>query len=548
MNKNLKILFPTLLALAVAGGILIGTKIQQRTRSNNTHPSGIFQPDKLSLFLRLIEKDYVDSINKNEIIEKVIPEVLAELDPHTTYIPAKDMQAVNEEMRGNFSGIGVQFVIQKDTVMIVDVVSGGPSKALGIMAGDRIVTVNGDNIAGIGLKSDSIVSLLRGKKGTIVNVSMFRPGYKELLDFEIERGEIPLFSVDVAYMITNDIGFIKVNRFAATTHREFIEGIQKLEIEGAQKLIIDLRGNSGGYLQAVFEMVDEFLPAEKLIVYTEGKARPRYNYLSTQNGIWKDKDVMVLVDEFSASASEIFAGAIQDNDRGLIVGRRSFGKGLVQEEIPFFDGSALRLTVARFYTPSGRCIQKSYANGNEDYAMDYHNRMVHDELSEKDSIHFNDTLKYFTSGGRVVYGGGGIMPDFFVPVDTMGYTDFYASIIRKNLVYYFAFDYADKQRTELNKLNDVWKINQYLNDNHLFETFLKHAQEKGIKYSQRDLKASKAILKAQLHAYVCRNILGDQGFYPVIFKIDDTVLKAVDLMEKETWTTKEVAKIDKPIE
>lgn len=544
MNKNLKILFPTLLALAVASGILIGTKIQQRTQRAYNHTAPMFQPDKLSMFMRLIQKDYVDSVNENSIIEKVIPEVLDQLDPHTTYIPAKDMQAVNEEMRGNFSGIGVQFVMQDDTVMIVDVVSGGPSKKLGILAGDRIVKVNNENVAGIGLKSDSIVSLLRGKKGTLVNVSIYRPGFSDLFEFEIVRGEIPIFSVDVSYMITNEIGLIKVNRFAETTHKEFIAGIKKLEVQGAKKLIIDLRGNSGGYLQAVFEMVDEFLPANKLIVYTQGKARPRYDYLSTENGIWKDKDVLVLVDEFSASAAEIFAGAIQDNDRGLIVGRRSFGKGLVQEQIPFFDGSALRLTVARFYTPSGRCIQKSYEKGMEAYAMDYHNRIIHDELSEKDSIHFNDSLKYYTTGGRAVYGGGGIMPDFFVPVDTTGYSDFYAAVARKNLVYYFAFDYADKNRNELNKLGDVWKIDQYLTDNNLFDEFLKHAQSKGIKYSAKDLKISKVLLKVQLHAYVCRNILGDEGFYPIIFKIDTTVDKAVELLKKESWTTSEIAKIE----
>ena len=319
MNKNTKILLPLLLALAVAAGILIGSKMQKRITPRISHPGNIFQPDKLSLFLKLIEKDYVDSINTSEIIEKVIPSILDELDPHTSYIPAKNMKAVSEEMRGNFSGIGVQFVMQNDTVMIVEVVTGGPSQSLGILAGDRIVMVNNDTIAGIGLRSDSIVSLLRGKKGTIVNVSIYRPGYSELIDFEIERGEIPLFSVDVAYMVSDSIGFIKVNRFAETTYREFIAGIKKLKNEGAEKLIVDLRGNSGGYLDLVFQMVDEFLPENSLIVYTQGKSRQRENYLASERGIWKDKEVLVLIDEFSASASEIFAGAIQDNDRGLIV-------------------------------------------------------------------------------------------------------------------------------------------------------------------------------------------------------------------------------------
>lgn len=548
MNRNLKIIFPALLAVAVAGGILIGSKIQTRTSKKYSHNTPIFQSDKLSLFLRLIEKDYVDSVNKDEIIEKIIPDLLAELDPHTTYIPARDMQAVSEEMRGNFSGIGVQFVLQKDTVMIVDVVSGGPSIKLGILAGDRIVKVNDANIAGIGIKSDSVVSLLRGKKGTVVHVSVYRPGYSDLIEFDIERGDVPIYSVDVSYLISNDIGFIKVNRFAENTPREFLEAIDKLEKEGANKLIVDLRGNSGGYLQAVFEMVDEFLPADQLIVYTEGKARARYDYRSTQKGVWKDKDIMVLVDEFSASASEIFAGAIQDNDRGLIVGRRSFGKGLVQEQIPFFDGSSLRLTVARFYTPSGRCIQKSYENGLEEYAMEYHNRIIHDELSERDSIHFSDSLKYTTSGGRVVYGGGGIMPDYFVPVDTVGYNQLYAQVARKNLVYKFAFDYADKNRKELNQYEDIWELESHLNAVKVFDELVAKFKEENIKYSKAEFNESASIFKTQLHAYICKNILGDWAFYPIIFQIDKTVKKAVELLESDEWSSKAVATYVLPVE
>lgn len=544
MNKHLRILYPTLLAVAVVFGILLGKNIQKRIQPGYKHVStNLFQPDKLSLFIRLIEKDYVDSIDKNQLIEDVIPEVLEKLDPHTNYIPASEMQGVTEEMRGNFSGIGVQFVLQNDTVMIVEVVSGGPSQALGIMAGDRIVKVNEESIAGIGLKSDQVVSMLRGKKGTMVHVSIMRPGFTELLEFDIQRGEIPLFSVDVSYMITPEIGFIKVNRFAETTHREFVKGILELEAMGAQKLIVDLRGNSGGYLQEVFQMVDEFLSAKQLIVYTQGKARPRYDYYATDKGIWEDKEIMVLIDEFSASASEIFAGAIQDNDRGLVVGRRSFGKGLVQEQIPFYDGSALRLTVARFYTPSGRSIQKSYEDGLEAYSMDYHNRIVHNELSEKDSIHFNDSLKYQTLGGRTVYGGGGIMPDFFVPVDTTGFNDFYAAVVRKNLVYYYAFDYADKNRKTLNQFDDVWQIKAHLNKQQVFDQFLAHIKKNGIQYNAAQFNASKHILKAQLYAYICRNIQGDNGFYPIIFEIDDTVQKAVGLMKNESWPAGKIAQL-----
>jgi carboxyl-terminal processing protease len=449
MNKRLKIFYPIILAIVLSAGVFLGSRIQQNINRTNTQSESMFQPDKLSIITRLIEKDYVDSIKKDDLIEKIVPKILDELDPHSSYIPASEMKDVADEMRGNFSGIGVQFVMQNDTVAIVDVISGGPSNKLGIMAGDRIIKVNQSVVSGIGLKSDSIVSLLKGKKGTKVDVSILRSGYKDLIEFEITRAEIPLFSVDVSYMIKENIGLIKVNRFAESTSKEFRKAIENLSSSGAKKLIVDLRGNSGGYLQAVFEMVDEFLPEGKMIVYTEGKARPRYEYISTKNGIWNDGDLVVLIDEFSASASEIFAGAIQDNDRGLIVGRRSFGKGLVQEQIPFVDGSALRLTVARFYTPSGRSIQKSYKDGNEAYRMDLYNRMKHDEMIVKDSIHFKENLKYHTIGGRLVYGGGGIMPDVFVPADTSGINPFYSSVVSKSLIYSFAFKYADQNRLKL---------------------------------------------------------------------------------------------------
>lgn len=547
MNKYLKIIYPTLLAVAVVIGILLGTNIQQKTAKPLTRSVNLFQPDKISLLLKLVEKDYVDSINNSDIIEKVIPEILNELDPHSTYIPASEMKAVNEDMRGNFSGIGVQFVMQNDTVMITDVLSGGPSKNLGIMAGDRIVNVNGQSIAGESIKSDSIVSMLRGKKGTLVNVTIYRPGFSDLLEFDIIRGDIPLFSIDVAYMITDKIGLIRVNRFSETTYQEFVKGINTLTEKGLQKLIIDLRGNAGGSLQAVIQMVDEFLPANQLIVYTEGKSRTRYNYNSSSRGMWKEKEVAVLIDEFSASASEIFAGAIQDNDRGLVIGRRSYGKGLVQEQIPLFDGSAIRLTVARFYTPSGRSIQKPYDNGNEAYRMDYHNRIINNELSQKDSIHFNDSLKYYTTGGRPVYGGGGIMPDFFIPVDTSGINNFFSAIASRNLVYHFAFDYADKHRAELSIYEEVDQLDEYLSGIGLLNQFIAHAKEKGVKFSQKEYNESKTLLKAQLHAYVCRNILGNNGFYPIIFKIDKTVEKALELLEKE-WNAKEIGKVAEAVQ
>ena len=543
MNKTQKIIYPLLLAFVGAVGIFIGSKIQQNITKSDLQNLRFFQSDKLSVITNMIEKDYVDTINKEELIEKVIPIVLDQLDPHTTYITAEEMRGVSEEMRGNFSGIGVQFIMQNDSVTVVDVVSGGPSQKLGIMAGDRIAKVNGADVSGVGLKSDSIVSLLKGRKGTVVNVGIHRPGFTNLLDFKIERDEIPLVSVDVSYMIDNEIGLIKVNRFAETTHEEFLQGIKDLASVGAKKLIVDLRGNSGGYLQAVFEMVDEFLPANKMIVYTEGKARPRNNYLSTENGIWENGDLIVLIDEYSASASEIFAGAIQDNDRGLIVGRRSYGKGLVQEQIPFMDGSAVRLTVARFYTPSGRSIQKPYGDGNEEYRMDLYNRMIHNEMTQEDSIHFKDTLKYYTTGGRLVHGGGGIMPDFFVPADTTGVNEFYTSIVSKNLIYYYAFDYADQNRNALKSMKTAKEIENYLNQKNVFDLFFNHIKKSGIKYSAEDLAESRKLIESQLLAYIARNTIGDAGFYPIIYKIDPTVKKAIDLLQKN-WNSKEIAAIE----
>jgi carboxyl-terminal processing protease len=543
MNKTAKILLPVILALAIAFGIFVGSKIQKNTRRNPIQPVSFFQPDKLSIITRLIEKDYVDQINKGELIENIIPTLLEELDPHSSYITADEMKGVADEMRGNFSGIGVQFVMQNDTVYIVEVISGGPSYKLGILAGDKIVKVNSIDVSGIELRSDSIVSLLRGKKGTFVNVSITRQGYDNLLDFKIERGEIPLFSVDVSYMVTSEIGLVKVNRFAESTYREFYSALTDLKTQGAEKIIVDLRGNSGGYLQAVFEMVDEFLPSGKMIVYTQGKSRPKYEYRSTNNGIWKEGDITVLIDEYSASASEIFAGAIQDNDRGIIIGRRSFGKGLVQEQIPFTDGSAVRLTVARFYTPSGRSIQKPYENGNEEYRMELYNRMLHSEFVNQDSINFPDSLKFSTSNGRIVYGGGGIMPDFFVPADTSWYNAFYASLIAKNSIYTFAFDYANQNRKKLTPLVDALKLEKYLEQNQVFNQFLSEVSKAGITYSQLELRQSKTIIEKQVYALIARNIIGEKGYYPIMFEIDNTVKKAVELLNKN-WTTDKIVQLN----
>ncbi len=531
MNKKTIIIIPLLIAISVASGIVIGNLLKQNSQPV-FNPIGHTKPNKLTSILRLIENGYVDSVNTTDIIEKTIPEILENLDPHTAYIPARNMQEVQEEMRGNFSGIGVQFSIQEDTVRVIEVVSGGPSSKVGILPGDRIVAVDDSLIAGVDVQNATVLNLLRGEKNTKVKVGVARKGYDELLEFEITRDDIPLISVDVSYMIDNETGFIKVNRFAETTYDEFMLGMRKLKQSGAEKLIVDLRQNPGGSLSSVLQIIDEFLEKGEPILYTEGLNQPRKTYNASGRNSWKDVKVYVLIDEFSASASEIFAGAIQDNDRGLVIGRRSFGKGLVQEQIPLMDGSALRLTVARFYTPSGRSIQKSYENGNDEYFHDLYSRFSHMEQLHADSIQFNDSLKYQTKSGRTVYGGGGIMPDIFVPADTTGNSPYFDQIYRKGLIYTFAYNYADSNREKLSQFQTGEEFDQYLNQQNVLNEFVNFAQEKGVKRDAKGLQQSKEIIQTQLKAYIARNIIGEEGFYPIIRQIDNTLQKAIEISQE----------------
>ncbi len=453
MNKKINLYIPLLIAVSIVIGILVGNLLKQNSQSGVTG----FQAsnaNKISTVLDLIQHDYVDTVNEKSIIEKTIPEILENLDPHTTYIPASDMEDVEEEMTGKFSGIGVQFSIMEDTVRVIEVISGGPSSKVGIMPGDRIVRVNDSIIAGVNVQNNTVLNLLRGDKDSKVTVGVIRKGYNDELEFEITRGDIPIYSVDVSYMIDDETGFIKLNRFSNKTYSEFMNGMEKLDSQGAKKIIVDLRQNPGGSLAAVLQILNEFLEKGELILYTEGVHQPRKTYNASGRQKWGNKKLYVLIDELSASASEIFAGAIQDNDRGIIIGRRSFGKGLVQEQIPLSDGSALRLTVARFYTPSGRCIQSSYEKGNEEYYNKIYERYHNMEQLVADSIHFADSLKYTTKGGRIVYGGGGIMPDFFVPADTSGNSTYYNLIYRKGLIYSYAYNYADLHRDVLSTFKE----------------------------------------------------------------------------------------------
>lgn len=528
MNRRFLFFAPLVLAIVLITGFITGISVYPRMLLSRR--TGADQPaNKLGNILKLINAEYVDSVNMGEIVEKTIPDLLENLDPHTTYIPASDMQGVEEEMQGNFSGIGVQFFIYSDTIMIVDVISGGPSAKLGILPGDRIVAVNDSVVAGTGIKNEQVMKLLRGKKGTLVKVGIQRKGFSKLFDFDITRGDIPIYSVDVSYMTDNETGYIKISRFAEQTYDEFNKAMQKLADAGAKKVIIDLRGNPGGYLNVVLRILDDFLGKGESILFTEGKSQPRKTFTATSRDAWIDKKVIVLIDEFSASASEILAGAIQDNDRGIVIGRRSFGKGLVQEQIPFGDGSALRLSVARYYTPSGRSIQKSYSDGNEKYFDDLFSRMEHGEFEYADSIHFADSLRFRTKSGRTVYGGGGIMPDIFVPADTTGRSRYFTDVSRLGLVYQFALQYADQHRNNLKALKSASDIEHYLDRENMLQLFVSYAAGKEVKPDNAGLKESGNIINTQLKAFIARNIMGEEGFYPIFQQIDKTLLKAIEI-------------------
>lgn len=519
---------PLVLALSIIAGIFVGMNFNKKAVDNRF----IIYPrvDKLNSILNYVEEDYVDTVDKGELIEMTIPKMLKELDPHSIYIPAQDLKRVNEPLQGNFSGIGVQFNMQNDTVAIIRTIANGPSEKVGILAGDRIVEVNDEVVAGVGMSSDSIVSRLKGPKGTMVEVGVLRKGVDELIDFEITRDDIPLYSVDVTYMIDDSLGYLKISKFSKTTFDEFMEGVNDLKSKGMKDLIIDLRDNSGGYMDAATNIADQFLNNGELIVYTRGKARPRTNVYATPGGACNDIDVSVLINEYSASASEILAGAIQDNDRGTIIGRRSFGKGLVQEQRVFKDGSAIRLTIARYYTPTGRSIQKPYENGSDEYYKDIMIRYHNGEFSSRDSIHFQDTIKFVTKGGKVVYGGGGIMPDIFVPLDTTLVSGYYEKIRNKGLIFRFAFDYVDKHRDVLKEKDSFGNLKAYLDNKKILNDFVLYASKKGVKPNWPEIREAEKYISVQLKAYIARNVLDNKGFFPIIQEIDQTLQKGIEVM------------------
>ena len=532
MSSNKNRLMPFLLAICLVAGILIGTFYTNHFFGNKL---GIINTssNKLNALLHIIDEQYVDTVSMFNLVEEAMPQILAELDPHSSYIPAKDLEAVNSDLKGSFSGIGVQFTIQDDTIHINSVIQGGPSEKVGLLAGDRIVEVDDSSFVGKIVTNSEAMRRLKGEKGSKVKLGIYRPGEKEILHFTVVRGDIPVKSIDAAYMINDKFGYVKVNKFGETTYPELLVALAQLSQANCKGMIIDLRGNTGGYMAAAIQMVNEFLPNNKLIVYTEGRKSPRENYTSNGTGSSQTMPLIVLMDEGSASASEIFAGAIQDNDRGTIIGRRSFGKGLVQQPIEFSDGSAIRLTIARYYTPSGRCIQKPYEKGNDaEYEMDIITRYEHGEFFSADSIKQNIKEIYHTSLGRTVYGGGGIMPDIFVPQDTTGMTSYYRMAATRGLIIRYTLDYTDKNRNKLKEYDTPQKMEAYLKTQNLLEKFAEYAEKKGLKRRNILMYKSKQLFEESLYGNIIYNMLGIEAYITYSNLTDKTVQKALEILEK----------------
>lgn len=532
MSSNKNRLMPFLLAICLVAGILIGTFYTNHFSGNKL---GIINTssNKLNALLHIIDEQYVDTVSMFNLVEEAMPQILAELDPHSSYIPAKDLEAVNSDLKGSFSGIGVQFTIQDDTIHINSVIQGGPSEKVGLLAGDRIVEVDDSSFVGKIVTNSEAMRRLKGEKGSKVKLGIYRPGEKEILHFTVVRGDIPVKSIDAAYMINDKFGYVKVNKFGETTYPELLVALAQLSQANCKGMIIDLRGNTGGYMAAAIQMVNEFLPNNKLIVYTEGRKSPRENYTSNGTGSSQTMPLIVLMDEGSASASEIFAGAIQDNDRGTIIGRRSFGKGLVQQPIEFSDGSAIRLTIARYYTPSGRCIQKPYEKGNDaEYEMDIITRYEHGEFFSADSIKQNIKEIYHTSLGRTVYGDGGIMPDIFVPQDTTGMTSYYRMAATRGLIIRYTLDYTDKNRNKLKEYDTPQKMEAYLKTQNLLEKFAEYAEKKGLKRRNILMYKSKQLFEESLYGNIIYNMLGIEAYITYSNLTDKTVQKALEVLEK----------------
>jgi len=526
INKIRRILFNLILALLL---VFPATYVEAQNAVQQNQL-------KFGRLLRLVDGYYVDSANVEALTEKAIVNLLSELDPHSTYISKEEVEKMNEPLKGNFEGIGISFNIFKDTLLVLTTISGGPSEKVGLRGGDRIIEVNDKNIAGIDLKTTDVFDLLRGKKGTEVDLKVLRKPDNELLDFKIIRDKIPIFSLDASFMLDNSTGYIKLNKFAATTTEEFLTAIRELKQQNLKNLVLDLRGNTGGYLKTAIEISDQFLNDDDLVVYTEGLNEPKREYRASKKGSFKTGNLIVLVDENSASASEIVSGAIQDWDRGVLIGRRSFGKGLVQK--PFFltDGSMIRLTTAHYYTPSGRCIQKPYDNGVKEYRKDYLNRMTNGEMFSEDSIHFDESLKHKTLvNGRNVFGGGGVMPDIFIPMDTSHHYSYINRLRRNNIIYNFALDYTDSNREELNnKYPEFGKFNdKFTVTSEMIDTLVANGEKEGIEKNAESLDFTIENVKKEIKALIARDIYSRNDFFKVLYSDDEAILKALEVIENQ---------------
>jgi carboxyl-terminal processing protease len=531
-----------IVTLLLFGSIFVSSLLQGQENVKKLDENSTTR--KYATLLYYINSYYVDTVNMSDIVEDAIITTLKDLDPHSSYISPEDVKKANEPLEGSFDGIGITFQIFKDTILVIAPIPGGPSDKVGIQAGDKIIKVDGEDAYGEWLTNKWVMEHLRGKKGTKVTVSIARKGVKELLDFTIVRDKIPIFSVDAAFMLDKKTGYIKLNRFAKNSKEEFDKAIDSLKQKGLKNLIFDLRSNSGGYLATAKKIADEFLKDGFLIVYTEGIHQPRQNLYASSAGGFEEGNLIILVNEGSASASEIVSGAVQDWDRGVIIGRRTFGKGLVQRPFRLPDGSVVRLTVAHYYTPSGRCIQRPYDEGVDKYYEELNERMKHGELYNKDSIHFPDSLKYETKNGRIVYGGGGIMPDIFVPWDSARYNTLFSNFIRKGVYNEYVNNYLNKNRNKLKKEFTTLKsfISDFEVSEDMFDELLKLAKDKEVEIEDKELEPNKDFYKLQLKAYIGRNLFDQGAFFQILAPMDSAINKALEVLEK-----KEVNNILKPV-
>ena len=544
MNKKQNRYLPLFLAIAVAIGILIGSFFANRFSGNrlNIINSG---SNRLNNLLHIIDDQYVDPVNLDSLVETAIPQILSDLDPHSVYISSKDAQISADDLKGSFSGVGIEFVIREDTVHVQGIIKNGPAERAGLLAGDKIVEVDGKKFVGKEVTNEEAMHRLKGPKDTKVKIGILRYGEKKVKTFEVTRGDIPIRSVTSTYMIDDKTGYIKIKNFGQNTYPEMIIALAKLSQNGFSNLIVDLRDNTGGYLESAVKIVNEFLPANKLIVYTQGRKSPRQDYRSDGKGSYQDIPLIILINESSASASEIFAGAIQDNDRGTIIGRRSFGKGLVQQQMGFTDGSMIRLTIARYYTPSGRCIQKPYTPGDgKDYEIDLLQRYQNGEFFSQDSIKHTGPA-FHTSNGRTVYGGGGITPDIFVPEDTLGITSYYKEAAMNGLILQFAYTYTDNNRPKLNGFSEMRELDKYLLKQGLIEQFANYADSRGLKRRNLMIQKSHRLLERYINSRIIYNIMDEDAWTEYLNRDDNVIKNALEVFRKNEAFPKNNEKSDK---